>query len=71
MPEDEYVVVDRVFGWQLEIGDWVLIGEYPAKIVEVVDDDNWMMAFKVTDQNDDEDIFRVKTDESVEVIGWL
>ena len=71
MPENEYVVVDRVFGWQLEIGDWVLIGECPAKIVEVVDDDNWMMAFKVTDQNDDEDIFRVKTDETVEVIGWL
>lgn len=68
---DEYTVIDRVRAWQLEIGDWVLIGEYPAKIVEVVDDDNWMMAFQVTDQNDDEDIFRVKTDETVEVIGWL
>lgn len=71
MDEDEYKVIDRVFSWQLEIGDWILIGEYPAKITEVIDDGNWQMSFGVTDENGDTDVFHFKTDETVEVIGWL
>ena len=67
---DDYTVIDKVAAWQLEIGDWILIGETPAKITGVVDDDSTMMSFTVEDQNDEEDVVHFTVDQTVEVIGW-
>ena len=60
-----------VAAWQLEIGDWILIGEIPAKITGVVDDLSTMMRFTVEDENENEDIVSFTTDRIVEVIGWI
>lgn len=67
----EYTVIDKVLAWQLEIGDWVLIGEVPAKITGVVDDDSWMMSFNVSDEDDNEDVVHFTPDRTVEVLGWI